>query len=628
LSSFRNILIKETKNDASEQVRSVSIELEGYLKEKAKVGWAFSKNPLIIQWLQNNTRRVINVNQDRVYKEIMDYLEHLTNEDQGITSAYLASQRTQMLYDCRQGNMPENYYITQKEWYKKIVDSGESRFDVNVDVVSHEIEVNYRCPVYDEKQNFVGIAGVKITLNKFSESIAALYDAFAAGQVFIMDKDGTLLFHPNKSYVLKKKITDFPDDGRQYKHMNEASQNFMQHKDGVVKAVFQGKSTYFIYNEIPSLGWKLVLGVAVSEFNKPVTGLVITYILISLLTLLLLYLIIGYLTRFINIPLEEMVTMFKNVSDGQGDLTKRLKVYSDDEIGILAQWFNEFVQNVHELIVSVRNNIKEIVQASENLKNTTETMSKGAEDQSNTTSNIASSTREMSTTINETSRIYNQAVVVVKKATEKAQDGNKIINRSVDGMQKIADSVEKSQVTLNELSTRSNEIGKIIQVIDEIAEQTNLLALNARIEAAGAGEEGKGFAVVAEDISTLAERTSEATKDISKIIKGIQNDMTRVVESMEEGIKEVDNGTELVKDSGNVLSEIMLNVEEIQQVISELSQASEQMTLASEEISKNTKSIDIVTSGNVKNTKNLSAIAAQLMEKADSFNNLIQQFKI
>ncbi len=630
LNFFRNLLVKETKSKAQIKVNKVAVELQGTLNEKAKVGWTFTKQPLIKQWLKENTIRdyALLRKTDQTYRVIIDFLKEIAEKDPLILAAFIASEKSQMYYENLERSIPDDYIVGTRPWYVETVKEKKAMFEVSTDFVTKEIFVTYRCPIPDEQGDILGVGGIDISLEKFTELVSTLSDVFSTGQAFIIAKDGTFLYHPNTSYVLEKKITDFTDDGTQYKYMNEVSQQLIEEKEGIEEVVFEGEKRYFIHTQIPSLGWTVVLSAAVSEINKPIRTLIVFSLIVIVVASLIFIVIINYLVHSISDPLNNLVSMLKSIAKGEADLTKRLEVTSKDEIGELANWFNDFVETLHDLIVNVRDNVYEIVKASDNLKDTTVMMDKGAEDQSNTTSNIASSTREMSTTINETSRIYNQAVEVVKKATVRAQDGDTIVKRSAEGMKRIADSVEKSQMTISELSSRSNEIGKIIQVIDEIAEQTNLLALNARIEAAGAGEEGKGFAVVAEDISKLAERTSEATREISKIIKAIQNDMSRVVESMEEGINDVENGTGLVKDSGNVLSEIMLNVEEIQRVISELSQASEQMTLASEEISKNTKSVDDVTSENVKSTKNLSVIASQMKEKADALNNKISRFKL
>ncbi len=628
LNFSRNLIVNETKDKAMEKVRVVVSKLEGYLSEKSKIGWTLSRNPMVVNWLDTNTQRKVERSQDPQYGKIIDYFKELVEDDGEIKSAFMASEKTQMYYESLERTISDDYMVGTRQWYIDAVKDKSPIFDVSFDYIDHSVGVNYRHPIYDENDELLGIGGVDISLENFKNYISTLQGVFNTGQAFLVDKSGTFMYHPNKSYILEKKITDFTDDGTQYKYMNEVSQQLIEEKEGIEEVVFEGEKRYFIHTQIPSLGWTVVLSAAVSEINKPIRTLIVFSLIVIVVASLIFIVIINYLVHSISDPLNNLVSMLKSIAKGEADLTKRLEVTSKDEIGELANWFNDFVETLHDLIVNVRDNVYEIVKASDNLKDTTVMMDKGAEDQSNTTSNIASSTREMSTTINETSRIYNQAVEVVKKATVRAQDGDTIVKRSAEGMKRIADSVEKSQMTISELSSRSNEIGKIIQVIDEIAEQTNLLALNARIEAAGAGEEGKGFAVVAEDISKLAERTSEATREISKIIKAIQNDMSRVVESMEEGINDVENGTGLVKDSGNVLSEIMLNVEEIQRVISELSQASEQMTLASEEISKNTKSVDDVTSENVKSTKNLSVIASQMKEKADALNNKISRFKL
>ncbi|MFO7891269.1 MAG: cache domain-containing protein, partial [bacterium] len=202
LNFSRNLLIKETKSKAEAKVRNVSVELQGYLNEKAKAGWTFSKQPLIKQWLKENTKRKIKSNEDKTFELIMDHLKEVADKDPGIHSSFVASEKTQMYYDCIRREFPDNYYINQREWYQNVVELGKPTFDVDLDFVSHEIFVNYRCPIYDEDGKLLGAGGIDITMEKFTELVSSLSEVFATGQAFLLDRQGTFLYHPNKSYIL------------------------------------------------------------------------------------------------------------------------------------------------------------------------------------------------------------------------------------------------------------------------------------------------------------------------------------------------------------------------------------------------------------------------------------------
>ena len=173
LNFSRNLLVNESKTKAKEKVRNVSVELEGYLKEKAKVGWTFSKQPMIKEWLRDNSKRKIELNEDINYEKIMKYLSEVANKDPGIHSSFIASEKTQMYYDCIRREFPDNYYINQREWYRNVVEAGEPIFDVDVDFVSHEIFVNNRCPIYDERGKLLGAGGIDITLDRFTELVSS-----------------------------------------------------------------------------------------------------------------------------------------------------------------------------------------------------------------------------------------------------------------------------------------------------------------------------------------------------------------------------------------------------------------------------------------------------------------------
>lgn len=626
LNFSRNIIIRETKEKAMEKVRGVVSTFGGDLGKKSQIAWTLSKNPMIIDWLNTNDRRHVTSDADKIFKNIIENCKNAVAADGEIATVFLVSEKTQWYYDSMERTIPDDWVLKTRQWYIDAAKDEKPSWQVTVDHINHNVGINFMHNIY-MNDRLIGMCGVDLYLDNLEKYISNLSEAFNTGQVFIVGNDGTLLYHPQQSYILSKKITDFADDGIAFRNMKNASQRLIHEKEGIVVVTFEGDKRYFIYTKVPSLDWTVVLSVAASEINQPITFLVIYSILIMIVASFLFVIIIHFLVRSIANPLNNLVAMLKHVAKGEADLTKRLQVNSEDELGQLAFWFNDFVDNLHDLILNVRDNVDEIVQASEILRNTTESMNRGAEDQAAITSNISCSTSEMSTTINETSRIYNQAVEVVKKASSKAREGDEIVKTSVMRMEKIAGSVEKSHQTIHELNSRSDEIGKVIQVIDDIAKQTNLLALNARIEAAKAHDE-KGFSMVAEQIRKLAVHTSESTNEIRKIINLIQNDMVLVVGTMQEGIQEVKNSTDLMQDSESVLSDILLNVGEIQNVISELSSASEQMASASEEISQNTKKIDVVTSENVNSTKNFSDIALQLKEKADTLNKKIKRFTL
>jgi len=163
------------------------------------------------------------------------------------------------------------------------------------------------------------------------------------------------------------------------------------------------------------------------------------------------------------------------------------------------------------------------------------------------------------------------------QAAETAKEGGKSVEKAVNQMTKIEQTVNNSSQVVATLGARSKEIGQIVDTISGIAGQTNLLALNAAIEAARAGEQGRGFAVVADEVRKLAEQSHDAAKRISTLISEIQGDTDKAVVAMSEGTREVKIGTEVVTTAGNAFRERAILVTEVSNQVKEISAAIQQM---------------------------------------------------
>ncbi|MEO6119603.1 MAG: methyl-accepting chemotaxis protein, partial [Terriglobales bacterium] len=234
--------------------------------------------------------------------------------------------------------------------------------------------------------------------------------------------------------------------------------------------------------------------------------------------------------------LQKSVTDFLTIVSqiGRGDLTLRGKVTNDalgnvvDSVNYMLDNFTRVLERVRKSAIDVASNANEILLSSED-------MSAGATQQDQEITNTSSAVEELTVSMKQVSNNAEASAEAARRALDAAEQGNRAVRDTLEGMQRIRASVQATAKKIKSLGDRSLEISEIINVINDITEQTNLLALNAAIEAARAGEAGRGFAVVADEVRKLAEHSRTATKDIAALIKAIQAETNEAVVVMEEG---------------------------------------------------------------------------------------------
>ncbi|MGE5371021.1 MAG: methyl-accepting chemotaxis protein [Solirubrobacterales bacterium] len=330
-------------------------------------------------------------------------------------------------------------------------------------------------------------------------------------------------------------------------------------------------------------------------------------------------------------PLEKMETLMADIAEG--NLARRLRFDSHDEIGKFSGSLNKMIEKMADLISktklltgSVRDasaqlaaNTDQSAHLMEGLAAKTQDLTVVSNQQEQTSDQTRTVITEMATGIHRVAENAQTASSSNRVASSLAEEGEAQIARAIEQMKVIAQSASQTGAAVKNLGQKSQEIGQIVEVITSIAAQTNLLALNAAIEAARAGEHGRGFAVVAEEVRKLAEESETAARKITVLVEGIQNETGTVVQSMARDAEEVESGNQAMGKSGEAFTTILTAVRQIGVQIEEVSAASQQMLAATETA---LESVDVMANSAVETASAASDISATTEEQMASLQEI------
>jgi len=308
--------------------------------------------------------------------------------------------------------------------------------------------------------------------------------------------------------------------------------------------------------------------------SKSIGKSVKTQVIVTVsIIIILIIAIILCITFFVTRPINNTVEMIKDIAQGEGDLSKRIEIKSNDEIGSLAHWFNLFIKKIQDIIIGIAEDSANLDNSSGELLNISEAVAKDAEATSTKADTVATAAEEMSANMSSIAAAAEQSSTNITMVSSATEEMTSTINEIAKSTEKTHNTSKKSVAkaknasdNINHLRKSAQDIGKVVETITEISEQTNLLALNATIEAARAGEAGKGFAVVANEIKDLAKQTASATLEIKNKI-GIIQDSTH--------------------DTVLVIEEITLAIDTVNSMITTVATSVEEQSSTTEEIANN-----------------------------------------
>ncbi|ABZ74635.1 methyl-accepting chemotaxis sensory transducer [Shewanella halifaxensis HAW-EB4] len=337
--------------------------------------------------------------------------------------------------------------------------------------------------------------------------------------------------------------------------------------------------------------------------------------------------VLFFVSRAILRSVDNMQQSITSI-EADSDLTRRIQITSQDELGQLSQSFNLMLDKFQASLQGVAETSTSLAESSQGMAAITADAANSVQTQRDELEMVATAMNEMTATVVEVAKNANDAADAAVQTDGQSQAGLAVVNSTVEAIENLAVGIERASQVVHDLERDSHQIGSILDVIKGISEQTNLLALNAAIEAARAGEQGRGFAVVADEVRTLASRTQASTEEIQAMIEKLQGGAKLAASAMSDSRQYVDDSVSHARSAGEALQSIVVAIATITDMNTQIATAAEEQSTVSEEINANIVNISHAAEQTANGTNISSQESENLAHMAKRLSVLVQEFKI
>ncbi|WP_239495528.1 methyl-accepting chemotaxis protein [Marinomonas primoryensis] len=374
----------------------------------------------------------------------------------------------------------------------------------------------------------------------------------------------------------------------------------------------------------PNLKWKFIGLMPASEIYSSTNELIKTTAIVCVLLLIVFGIVAYLMAKSLITPIQSVSNHLRTLAEGEGDLTSKIDIHTNDETGALSNWFNQFIESTRKLILGIKESGIQID------KIAAETAVKANEVALSTTQQlqsielIAEAGQQMVIASNEAAESCSHSAEFSEKGLETTIAGKSLLMKSSEGVNRLGTRLKESNQIIIELQKETADINQILSTIQGIAEQTNLLALNAAIEAARAGEQGRGFAVVADEVRTLAGRTQESTEQINRILGLLANRTKQASDSMVTSLAESESAISLSDQALDSFEQIEQVVKQMRDMTLQTATSAEEQRAVTEGINENINTI----SESAYRVSGISGDVATLCQKQDQLSKELRSMVV
>ncbi len=633
--TVKDSVTSRVDNDIANLVAQKSTEIKSFFDAKGQIIHSVFANPHILEWFKEYDDRGGDLSRNRGYAQIHQYFSYFSDKDSAVKSVFFGSANTFEYFDLngRYDGDP-NYYTNKRPWWFEAQEKNRMYVsDPAVDANDGTISATIKSVVKQDGQ-FLGIGGMDILITTIGEDLLSKIKYQGEGNAFLVTDKGVLVYFPgfSDSFPPGSDISKVDTVFSESKGFADLKAQMELQGQGVAKVQWKGEEHQVVFdsvsNDYPYLNWHLGFLLPTDVSQKPVNDAVFSVTFYMLLMLIVIATSVYFIIKPMLKPLRDMLAAMTDISQGDGDLTKRIHVERQDEIGQLANQFNVFIEKVRGLV-------KQTMDITSEVKNTTETVFKTTEQNVNLVNNekaeiesVASASYQMAETSKDVSKNTSDAMSLADSVKDNMEQGGKVVRSAVTDIKTLSTQIGDAAEVVNALEEETDKIGEVLDVITGITDQTNLLALNAAIEAARAGEMGRGFAVVADEVRTLASRTHESTRHIQEIIGALQSAAKQASQTMRSSNEQADIGVQRVSDIQTVLDGALSGVDEIQTQMQSIVAANTQQSHSAEDIARNVSHITELADESVTESRDVEANIRQLQGLSEDLDSTLRQFKV
>ncbi len=565
-------------------------------------------------------------------QRILDFFHAIKASHKNYVDVFMATRSGGFLVENQDSLLPPGYDPRARDWYKK------ASADPGVPFLTKAYKSGSGNPVVSiahsisRQGTLIGVGAFDVSLKGLTQSISDIRIG-ETGYIMLIQDDGVILADPGH-----------PDTG--FKKLEETGVPGLvelgKHSTGSLE--IELGNTPYIAQILTSdnLGWKLVGLIQKNEVMSKVYGLLSVMPIVGITLVVLFVIAAFFIARTLSMPIIRTTAMIRDIAQGEGDLTKRLKIHTKDELGELAKWFNHFVKNLQGIITELRDNVTVVNGSSAQLLDLSSEMDTEANNCSDLVKTVSSATDDLNGNMANIAAAMDQTTqntnVVATAAEEMSSTINEIAKNSSQAREISEQAVEQMQnasTKMHKLGSAAESINAVTDTIAGISDQTNLLALNATIEAARAGEAGKGFAIVANEIKELASQTAEATADIKQQIEGIQltsQASIKEIESVGKVMDEINHSiitiATAIEEQSAATQEIASNVGHVSQGTQDVNANISESSQSIDKVSEDVSSVDAAARHISENSTHIAENLEKLKDMAKDLTNIVNRFKI